>query len=111
LFGDDAEEDLDHVQPGATRRREMHGDPRIRSQRGLHVGTLVRGVVVADDVQFHLRVRGGDEAKEVDELLIRMFLVTLVGGQLPGRDVQRGEQGCRPVANVVMGPSGRTSAL
>src|SRR3954471_23135069 len=29
LAGDDAEEDLDHVQPGAGRRGEVQGDPRV----------------------------------------------------------------------------------
>jgi len=52
LAGDDAEEDLDHVQPGAAGRGVVQGDPLVLGQPGSHVGMLVGGVVVADDVQL-----------------------------------------------------------
>ncbi len=48
----------------------MHGDPGVFRQPGLHVGVLVGGVVVADDMQFHVRVVVGDEAEEVNEFLV-----------------------------------------
>jgi hypothetical protein len=40
LAGDDAEEDLDQVQPRAARRREMQCDPGVFVQPGLNVGVL-----------------------------------------------------------------------
>ena len=89
----------------------MHGDPGVFRQPGLHVGVLVGGVVVADDMQFHVRVVVGDEAEEVNEFLVRVLLVGLVGGEFSGRDVQRGEQGRGPVPFVVMGPGGRAALL
>ena len=50
LAGDDAEEDLHHVQPRAARRREMQCDPGVLGQPPSDVVVFVGGVVVADDV-------------------------------------------------------------
>ncbi len=41
LSGDDREEDLDQVQPGARGRGEVQGDPRIAGQPRAHGGVLV----------------------------------------------------------------------
>jgi hypothetical protein len=57
LAGDDAEEDLHHVQPRAAGGREMQCHSGVFAQPGFHAGVLVGGVVVADDAQ---RTRGWD---------------------------------------------------
>ena len=51
LLGDVAEEALDHVQPRRGGGREVHDEARMPGQPLLHVGMLVRGVVVDDQVQ------------------------------------------------------------
>jgi hypothetical protein len=59
LFGDDAQEDFDHVQSGATRRRETQGDPGTLSRPGLYVRVFAGGIVVA---QCAVPRRGGAAA-------------------------------------------------
>ena len=73
------EKDFDHVEPGPGCGREVHGDPRVAGQPGFRVGVLVCGVVVGDDVQFHLRVGLGDEFEEVQEFSVGMPVVAGVG--------------------------------
>jgi hypothetical protein len=67
-----------------------------------HLGVLVGGVVVADHVQLPARVGAGDLLEEGEELL-----VAVAGGapvdDVPGRDLQRGEQGRGAVPDVVVG--------
>ena len=70
---------------------------------------LVNGIVVANDMQFHVRVSGGDEAQDVNELCVRVLLVAFTGREFPGRDFQRGEQWRGPVPFVVVGPRGRSA--
>ena len=53
------------------------------------------------------RVGGGDLLQEPQELLVAVPRVAGVRGDLPGGDLQRGEQGGGAVALVVMGPPGR----
>jgi hypothetical protein len=60
LSGDDAEEDLDHVQPRPRGRGEVQGDLRVLRQPRVDVRVLVGGVVVQHDVQFPARVGLGD---------------------------------------------------
>ncbi len=52
LAGDDPEEDLDEVQPGPRRRREVQGDPRVSGQPGLDAGVLVKPPGVSGDSIF-----------------------------------------------------------
>src|ERR1022692_987611 len=106
LAGDDAEEDLHHVQPRAPGRREMQRDPRVVLQPGPHGGVLVGPVVIQDDVQAGAGVGGGDLLEEPQELLVAVPGVTGVGGDLPGGDLQGGEQGGGAVALVVVGAAG-----
>ena len=56
LSGDDAEEDFDHVQPGARGWGEVHGDPGVACQPSLDRRVFVGRVVVAHDVQLATRV-------------------------------------------------------
>jgi len=44
------EEPLDHIQPRATGRREMHMETGMTTEPGLHRRMFVRGVVVHDHV-------------------------------------------------------------
>ena len=67
LSGDDPEEDLDHVQPGAGGRGEVQADPRVAGQPGVHGGVFVGGVVVTHEVQLLSRIGLGDLFEEAQE--------------------------------------------
>src|SRR3954471_18666807 len=54
LVGEIAEEALHHIEPRTTRRSEMHVDARMTCQPALHLGMLVRGIVVGDQVKLLL---------------------------------------------------------
>jgi hypothetical protein len=92
LAGDDAEEDLDHVQPRAACRCEMQCDSPVLGQPGSHGRVFVGGVVVADDAQPDVGMCLGDEFEEGEELDVGVAWVAGVGGDFAGGDVQRGEQ-------------------
>lgn len=64
LAGDDAEEDLDQVEPGSRGRGEVQGDPGVLGEPCLHAGVLVGGVVVGDHVQLHPGVGFADLLEE-----------------------------------------------
>ena len=51
LLGGIAEEAFDHVKPRTARRSEVHKEPRVPGQPPLHLGVLVRGIVVCAQVQ------------------------------------------------------------
>ena len=72
LAGDDAEEDLDHVQPGRRGRGEVRGDPGVLRQPRRHVLALAGAVVVGDDAQRDARVRLRDLAQEREEWTSRL---------------------------------------
>ena len=84
----------------------MQRDPRVAGRPCLDLGVLVGVVVVHHDVQFLTGVGLGNLAEEVTELCLAVPVVALVG-DLPGSDLQRGEQGSGAVAQIVMG--GRVS--
>src|SRR3954454_11668896 len=69
------EEALDGIEPGARGRREVESEALMAVEPGTHLGMLVSGVVVEDDVDGlggrHLSVDGVEEA---DELLVTMTL-------------------------------------
>lgn len=64
LAFDDAEPDLDQVQPGPRRRGEVSMDPGVRGQPVTDLDTLVGGVVVHDQVQFLVGVGPGHVLEE-----------------------------------------------
>ena len=70
LAFDDAEPDLDQVQPGPRGRGEVHVDLGVVGEPGLHLGVLVRGVVVHDQMQVLVGVGPGQVAEEDQELLM-----------------------------------------
>ncbi len=80
----------------------MQLHPGMLGQPGLHVGVLVGGVVVADDVQLPAGVGPGDELEEVQELGVGMPVVAPVS-DLAGGDLKGGEQARGAVALVVVG--------
>jgi hypothetical protein len=49
-------------------------------------------------VQLDAGVGGGDLVQEPEELLVPVFRIARVGGDAPGGDLQRGEQGGGAVA-------------
>lgn len=53
LAFDDPEPDLDEVHPEGMGRGEVHDEPRVLVQPGLHVRVLVGGVVVHHQMQRH----------------------------------------------------------
>jgi IS5 family transposase len=75
---------------------------RVFREPGLHLGVLVGGVVVADDVQNLPGVGDGDFFEEFQESLVPVLGVAGVG-DLPGGDVEGGEQAGDPVPGVVVG--------
>ena len=90
------------VEPGAAGWGEMQGDPRVPGHPGPDLGVLAGGVVVADHVQAGVRVGGSDLLEELEELLVPVLRIARVG-DLPGGDVERGEQRRGAVADVVVG--------
>src|SRR3954454_12410635 len=101
LTGDDREEDLYEVQPGARGWREVQRDPRVLGQPLVDVVVLVGVVVVEHDVQRAARVSARDLFEEVQELGFAVAVITAID-HAAGRDLQRGEQRGRAVALVVV---------
>jgi hypothetical protein len=63
---------------------------------GTHPGVLVGGVVVADHMQLPARPGGGHLLEERQRLLMAVARLALVQ-DVPGGDLQGGEQGGGPV--------------
>lgn len=103
LVGDQREEALYLVQPGAVGRDEVHVPARPRRQLRLDLRVVVGGVVVGDAVDIQLGGHGlVDLAQEGQELLAPVARLTR-GQHRTVEHVQCGEQGGRPVALVVVG--------
>jgi len=111
LCRDLGEEALHEVHPGRAGGREMQLETGMLFQPGLHLGRLVGGVVVEDQVDvagfFHGPV---DAAQETQELL-----GTVTRHAFPDYearlDVQRGEERGGAIALVVVGHRGRAPLL
>ena len=73
----------------------MQPDARVPGQPAANDRVLVGGVVVADHVQLPAWVAAGDLLEEGQELLVAMARGALAD-DVPGRDLQRGEQGVVP---------------
>ena len=104
-------ETLNHVQPRCRGRREVHMKSPVLCQPGLHAGMLVRGIVVADEVQLLVLGRFAvNAAQEREPLLVTVTLLTTANE----RSVQRiecREQRRRAMALVVMGHARRAPFL
>ena len=69
------EEALDGVEPRTGSRREVEGESLVTVEPSAHLGMLVDGIVVEDDVNGLVRRRlGVDGVEEADELLMAMAL-------------------------------------
>jgi len=97
------EEAFDGVEPRSRGGREVEDPAWVSGEPGLHLGMLVDGVIVQDDVD-HLAGRNCalDGVEEADEFLMAVALhAAAEDGAV--EDVQRGEQGCRAVADIIVG--------
>jgi hypothetical protein len=104
-LGDKVEPDLHLVQPRGIGRRVVHVEARVSPQPASHRGVLVRGIVVDDQMDVQVRRHCDlDVAQEVEELLMPMAPLTLAEHLTRG-DVERREQRCGSVADVVVGDS------
>ena len=104
-FGQLGEEALNGVEPGAGGRHEVEGEARVAVEPDANLRVLVGGVVVEDDVHHlpdrHLTL---DVVEEADELLMAVALHAAADDRAV-QDVERGEQGGRAMALVVMVPA------
>ena len=91
--------------------REVEGEARVPVEPGAHLGVLVGGVVVEDDVDgLARRNLGVDGVEEADELLVAMAgHVTADDGAV--EHVERGEERGGAVALVVVGHGAEPSLL
>lgn len=64
---------------------------------------LVRGVVIADNVQVNPGMGVGDLVQEVNKFNVRVLLVEDIGAEFPGQDIQCRKQGGGAVSFVVVG--------
>ena len=111
LCGDLGEEALHEVHPGRAGGREMQFEARVFLQPGLHIGRLVGGVVVEDQVDVVGLLHGPvDAAQETQELLGAVTRHAFPDDQAR-LDVQRGEERGGSVALVIMGHRRRAPLL
>jgi hypothetical protein len=91
LVGDHGEPALDEVQPRGTGRGEVHLEAGMLHEPLLHLGMLVRAVVVADQMDLATGIVLGDRVEEGEKLLVGMPRVAASVHPATG-DVERGEQ-------------------
>ena len=107
-FGEEA---LDGVEPRARGRREVEGEARMAVEPGTHLGVLVGGVIVEDDVDgLAGRHLGVDGVEEADELLVAVALHVLADHGAV-EHVEGGKQRGRAVPLVVVGHGAEPSLL
>ena len=105
LLGDEAEEALDLIQPGAVGGNEVDVPPGAPREPGFHARMLM-GAVVVDD-QMDVQLFGYsliDLAQETEELLVPVPRFAL-SQNLSAGHVQSGEERRRPVALVIVSHS------
>src|SRR5437764_13167296 len=111
LLGQFGEEALDRVDTGSRARREVERETRMPREPLDHLRVLVGGVVVQDHVDqlagWHL---GFDGVEEAYEFLMPVALHA-ASDDTACQHVERGEQGCRAVALVVVGHGAATATL
>ncbi len=97
VFGQVAEEALDHVEPAAGGRREVEVEARMPCGPLQHVGMLVSGVVVDDEMKL-LLLRGlaVDQTQELEPLLMAVALHAGGHHRAVVERVQRGKQRYHP---------------
>jgi hypothetical protein len=103
VLGDQAEEALDLVDLGGGGRGEVHVEPLVPLQSHLHLGVLVGGIVVGDQVHVEvLRRLGIDPTQELQPLLMPVSRHALAD-YLAGGHVESAKQSDGGVALLVMG--------
>ena len=91
------EESLDHVQPRRRRRREVTVEPGMLGKPLLHLGGLMRAIVVQNQMQLHVATRlAVNRAQKPQELLLPM-----PGQALPDHAAVHNVQGNSPIENVL----------
>ena len=111
LCRDLGEEALDEVQPGRAGGCEVQLEPGMLLQPGLHLGRLVGGVVVENQMDVARFLHGPvDPAEEGQELLGAVAWHAVADDQAR-LDVQRGEERGGAMALVIMGHRRRPSLL
>src|SRR6516162_290683 len=109
LVGQDREPNLDLIEPGGARRREMKVDVGMAGEPA--VGLRLMGVeVVEDDVNLPLGMRGHDAVHEVEELDAPAAPIVL-GSHLAGSNVESSEQSRGAMPLVVMRVAGQRTAV
>ena len=102
LLRDVGEETLHEVHPGTRGGGEMHVEPGAPLQPCLHLGLLVRGVIVCNQMDIQVLGRLAVELlEEAQPLYMRVLLLGPVD-QFPVQVVQRGEQRDRAVPDVIV---------
>ena len=102
FFGDVSEEPFDEIHPGGGGGGEVHMEPWVLFEPCSHVGMLVGGVVVDD--QVHVQFRVGftfQRLEELQELVMAVFRHALAD-HVAGFHIQGGKEGRRAMAFVVM---------
>ena len=94
LVGDLAKPTLNQVQPGTARGDEVNVKPLVPFRPGFHLGMLMGGVVVHDQVKLAIGRRLlVDQLQELDPLLVAMVRHALADqpslGQLDRREQRR----------------------
>ena len=103
VVGDQAEEPFDEIDPGGRCRGEVKVKAGVALEPGPDLGVLVGRVVVDDQMQIEqFRGVAVDGAQKAQKLLMAMAAHAFAD-HLAGGDVERGEQGRRPMALVVVG--------
>ena len=86
------EEGFGRVEPGARGRREVEHEARMATEPAHHLGMLVGGVVVEDDVdQPAGRHRPLERIQETEELLVPMSRIQALDRPQPGLPMKKGE--------------------
>ena len=101
-LSDETEPTFDLVEPGRIGGCEVRMESRPARKPGAHFRMLVSGVVIHHDVNVEFgRYIGFDVPEEGEELLMSVsgFALTDDG---PCRDIERGEQRCRAVPEIIM---------
>lgn len=111
VVGDFAKPAFDQIQPGTAGGREMDVKSSMPFQPRLDLRMLVRCVVVHDQVQVQLRRSFGvDLLEELDPLLVTVL--GHAGSDQPAfRHFDRGEQGRRAVAFIIVGHRAWATAM
>ena len=102
-FGSEfAEETFDHIEPRAARGREMQVEPRMPLEPPLHLGVLVGGIIVGDEMQglvlWRLVI---NQPQELQPFRVAMVRETR-GDDFPFSDIQGRKQGGGAMPLIIM---------